>query len=371
MHKNSYIIYKIARGIIHLVDILYFIKKFKFSSNRQHVILAIEAGANGWKSIEYQELYNSAKEYLGDSRIKKLVLNTHETRLNQIKNFLKNNSNITHFLIDPRSSEYVEKMNIARVIVYSIGVLILLRKKEITPIVYLTDASHRVWRMQAAIMSCKSGVVATFISTKNLKEFIPHDRFSGPSIMPFSNKTLKELVNLKLVLSNTSKIDNLVKFAGSVYEPRAQFLTELKKLLGDKFVIVARELGSQREPDNIYWKHLCSARIIITTADQKTDDFRDRPELKQLVYRYTEVLASQTLLLAPHVPGIERYFIPGEDFVEYRDLNDAYVKALYYLEHVDEAKEIASQGHSKMRNMIERSFFWQQIDYSLGKNSMI
>ena len=40
--------------------------------------------------------------------------------------------------------------------------------------------------------------------------------------------------------------------------------------------------------------------------------------LPHLVYRYTEVLASGSLLVAPIVPGVEEYFRPGVDFVSFQ-----------------------------------------------------
>ena len=45
--------------------------------------------------------------------------------------------------------------------------------------------------------------------------------------------------------------------------------------------------------------------------------------IQNLVYRYLEVLASGSLLIAPNVPGVDRYFKPGIHFVSYENNDDA------------------------------------------------
>ena len=42
------------------------------------------------------------------------------------------------------------------------------------------------------------------------------------------------------------------------------------------------------------------------------------------------------------------YFVPGEDFDYYEDLNDLYNKCNYYLSHQDVAKEMANSTYEKI-----------------------
>ncbi|WP_276623853.1 glycosyltransferase [Syntrophomonas wolfei] len=70
---------------------------------------------------------------------------------------------------------------------------------------------------------------------------------------------------------------------------------------------------------------------------------------KYPLLKYFEVLACNTLLLAPSSPELlDLGFVPGVHFVEIDELNFE-EKAEYYLKHEKERKEIARQGYEMVR----------------------
>jgi spore maturation protein CgeB len=85
-----------------------------------------------------------------------------------------------------------------------------------------------------------------------------------------------------------------------------------------------------------------------------------------MVYRYLEVLASGSLLLAPDVPGILNYFTPGIHFVAFGSVGEAADKATYYLSAPSEADQISRQGHMRAKALVESRAFWLQINSALG-----
>jgi hypothetical protein len=188
--------------------------------------------------------------------------------------------------------------------------------------------------------------------------------------MPISIQTLDSLIKIKDELIRSNRIENLVRFSGSLYEPRTAFLDGLKEKLGDDLSVIARPIGSARAPENEYWSRLASATINITTADQMEQIGIDNPSEKHLVYRYLEVLSVGSLLIAPSVSGINRYLTPGVDFVDFLDLDDAYSKAVYYLSHKKDREKIARSGFDTAQRLIRNKVFWLQVDCALGTESL-
>jgi hypothetical protein len=252
----------------------------------------------------------------------------------------------------------------------SLSVALILARYRVVPIVYLTDLAYRQWRCQAAAVSATKGVVVTFMMPSRVQPMFPHRRLVGPCLMPFSIQTLRYLENLRAELEPQGQLSNVVRFTGSMYEPRATFLRNFKAVMGGKADIRGRELGTQRQTDETYWTWIVSANIVITTADQFSQPGADMRHVPHMIYRYLEVLAAGSLLLAPAVPGIERYFVPGQDFVAFANLEEATYKANYYLEHQAEAKAIAAAGHAKAAKLIECHIFWMQIDTALASCSL-
>lgn len=362
LSRAAFVPYFIAKFVLSLSVIASY-KHKRNGSSVCDTVLCIEAGTKGWESIEYKEIYKSAVEYMGKKRVVKLEVISGKDYIRQVNDVIKSGS-ITHYLYDPRTGS----QRFLRGLFQSLQVALLLYRNRITPIVLLTDLSVRMWRCQAATVSSKSGIVVNFISPQKVQPIFPHKRLIGPSLMPLSNETLDYLDNLANCNSRQG-LNHSIRFTGSLYEPRTSFLKQLKISLskfGYEFEILGRVLGSPRVPDEEYWKRLNSAAIILTTAEQNHTNGTDWTWIPSLVYRYIEVLAAGSLLMAPSVPGVTRYFIPGIHFISFNSEADALEKARYYLNHPEEANKIASAGHAKAIHLIRANAFWLQIDTALG-----
>jgi hypothetical protein len=330
--------------------------------------IAIEAGEQGWNAIEFKELYLSATEYAGVRFVRKVVIDKSVPYVPQVKQALEH-YNITHYVYDPRTG----KQDYWGAMIESVSIALLMARYSVIPIVYLTDLSVRVWRCQASAVSAVKGTVVTFMTPKLVQPIFPHRRLAGPSLMPLSRVTLLRLQQLRKTLEANNLIQPIVRFTGSLYEPRTSFLNDFRAKLsetGHSVEILGRKLGSARVSDGEYWRRLASAAIVITTSDQAHQPGTDYIWIPHLVFRYLEVLACGSLLLASEVPGISRYFKANRHFISYSSLDDAVERAKYYLEHPDLAEKIRISGHERARQLIETHSFWIQIDTALGADSI-
>lgn len=331
--------------------------------------LLISAGVRGWESIEFKELLQSANEYLG--KPDKVIQHRLEDNRNYISDvrYLIRKHQITHFFYDPRTGN----QTVFGGFLESVRLSILCTRNNVTPIVFFTDISFRRWRIKGALMSAISGIAICFVSPRLAHPIMPHKRLFGPSLMPFSVETLNWI-------QKGGEGDSLVTnknaayFIGSLYEPRTTILNNVKKGLNEKkfdLMIVGRQLGAARKPDSVYWKTMIDAPIIFTTSDQLLSPEFDWTWVPNLVYRYLEAISSGSLLIAPVVPCIERYFQPGVHFIPFYSQEDAIQKIEYYLVHHGERKKIAAEGMRKARILVESKIFWLHIDSCLSSKSLL
>jgi len=329
----------------------------------------VEAGERGWESIEYKEIYQSAQEFIGKDAVHKTVVDKSQSYVSQVHEVLKINP-VTHFLYDPRSGsqEYLKGFYEA------VMIALLFARYRVVPIVYLTDLSFRLWRCQAAAVSAANGVVVTFMMPKRVQPIFPHRRLVGPSLMPFSRQLLDSLETARTDLHKTKKIEPIVRFTGSLYEPRTTFLSSLTDKLqkkGKQLEVLGRELGSKRVSDEEYWRRISSAQIVITTAVQASQPGIDWEWVPHLVYRYLEVMAAGSVLLAPAVPGVEKYFKPGEHFIAFDTLDSASEQASYFLDNPKKLEVIRKAGHERARELVRSHSFWIQVDTALGFEALV
>lgn len=360
------IYYLLSRSLLVLSRMLTLCRRRSHHPSGSRPKIIIEAGERGWSSIELKELYQSASEYLGDESVLRLVVDRNVSYRQQVKRVLAANADVTHYLYDPRTGRAEDKQNLWNALTDSVSMALLLRRYGVTPVILLTDIGYRYWRYQAAAVSAQAGVVVSFMSSKLSRAIFPHSRLIGPSIFPMSQETLFYLMDLRKTLEAEGKIEKKVRFTGSLYEPRASFLREFERLLGPAADIRGRELGSVRKTDTEYWQLIASAAIVITTADQFDQPGADLRHVQHMVYRYIEVLACGSLLLAPAVPGVMNYFTPGIHFVPFESVQDAHDKAVYYLEANEQADRIRLEGQRRAKALIESRVFWLQINAALG-----
>ena len=135
--------------------------------------------------------------------------------------------------------------------------------------------------------------------------------------------------------------------------------------------VMGRELGSKRVSDEEYWTRIMSADMVVTTAVQASQPGIDWDWIPHLVYRYLEVLAAGSTLLAPNVPGVEKYFRPGEHFVSFETVENACEQAVYFLNNPDELEKIRKAGNLRAIELINSHSFWVQIDTALGYEALV
>ena len=365
---KSNILPKLYFPLFYFVLILLRVYKtiFVYSRKKEKSRLIISAGVRGWESIEFKELYYSACEYLNIQQvIKHSVIDSTKYFEDLHRVIMENNP--THVLYDPRSGD----QNLFSGSIEAIKIAFLFTNKNIIPIVLSTDLSYRKWRIKSALVSALSGVVICFVSSKIISPIFPHKRLYGPMLMPLSVKTFNSLSSLKENLNNLEQ--KKAFFIGSLYEPRTTKLTTLKNGLNKidlDLEIKGRVLGSPRKSDNEYWSTMVNAPIVFTTSDQVSSNEFDWSWIQNLVYRYIEVLSSGSLLIAPEVPGIQRYFKSGEHFISYTSIDDAIKKIAFYLENESERVKIASEGKKLAGNLINSRIFWTLIDSNLSTDSI-
>ena len=67
--------------------------------------------------------------------------------------------------------------------------------------------------------------------------------------------------------------------------------------------------------------------------------------------RVMDILGAGGFLLTNYQPEIAENFIDGQDVVMYESIEDAYEKALFYIEHDDLRRQIATSGHNRTNEM--------------------
>lgn len=332
-------------------------------------VLMISAGVKGWESIEFKELLISAQEYLGTvDRVIQHKVTSPQTYLEELKQLITRN-HVTHALYDPRTG----KQDTWGGFVEAIRISWLFERHNVIPIVLLTDVSLRKFRIKASMVSALSGIVICFLLPRLIKPIFPHKRLFGPYTMPFSKATLDSIQASKKNKADDAKSEKIAYFIGSLYEPRTTRLNNIREGLlskGFDLQIKGRKAGGERRTDEEYWQTLAEP-VIVTTADQLYSSELDWSWVPSLVYRYIEALACGTLLVAPAVPAVERYFRPHQDFVPFVSDQDAIERIEYYLRNPDKRKQVAAAGHERARQLIESHVFWMQIDTCLSEYSLL
>jgi hypothetical protein len=346
--------------------VLRMLRKFQLrrSISPTRTLICIEAGIKGWESIEFKELYQSACEYLGSDNIIKAVIRNDESYLDQVESLLSKNP-ITHYVYDPRTGSQNWLLGLWQ----ALKIASCLHWHGVVPIVLLSDLSVRTWRSQSAMVTADRGVVITFMSPREVQPIFPHQRLVGPCLMPLSEKTFRSFAMLK----EEKAVEQKAVFVGSLYEPRRTILNQIKAGLEQRDLVLeikGRELGTARIPDQEYWGRLINAPIVITTASQLEQNGSDWTWIPHLLYRYIEAIASGSLLVAPEVSGIRRFFEPGKHFVSFDSVDKAVDVITYYLAHPDEREAIARQGQKQAEYLISSKAFWMGVDIALGSMSL-
>jgi hypothetical protein len=321
-------------------------------------LLAIEAGPKGWESIEFQEISQSAREYVGDDRVVSLVIQSGYGYLRQVRQHLLN-TEATHYFYDPRTAS---QRPLAAVL-QALGLLFLLSIFGVEPIGYGTDIGIRRHRRQLAIVTARQGVVVCFMRAATLQRDFPHSRIVGPSLMPFSLATFEDIS--RVLKQAGGRREYPVSFVGSLYEPRTSVLMAVQKGLSEGGVhleIVGRKPGFPRAPDSQYWQTFVSSEISITTTGQVFGAGLDFAQENQLVYRTTEALVCGSVLLVEHVEGFERYFENGSHLFTFGTPQQAVAIIQDLLGNKSKLRVTQEAGRKRIEELVKGQVFWKTLD---------
>ena len=111
--------------------------------------------------------------------------------------------------------------------------------------------------------------------------------------------------------------------------------------------------------------------MIITTSNQIENNKTDWANINHLVYRYLEVPLCGSVLIAQKVPALEKYFKEDIHYISYKNSQEAVKKIIYYLENKEELIKIAHKGHEKAVSIVNSNLYWNIVDSSLRKYSLI
>ena len=133
-----------------------------------------------------------------------------------------------------------------------------------------------------------------------------------------------------------------VSFVGRCYGERQSFIDAIKTH-GINVITFGPGWGkggrvSQADLIKIYNQSKISLNISFASSGGKI----------QIKGRDFEATGCGSLLLTKDTKEIAEYFVPGEEIVTYRDVNDASEKIKYYLKNEDERERIAKNGYEKV-----------------------
>ena len=331
--------------------------------------LLIGAGPRGWELIEYQEIELSAREYLGEQRVARLVLPADEAVLPQLAKRVRE-MRPSHYYFDPRAGSQEP----LKAIWEAVQVGLVLSWFGVTPICSLTDFPVRVWRIQCAIVSARNGVVSTLMAPRSVSYMFPHRRLIGPMPFPLSSKTLQRLTaNRRARDGQSSAVSNQVVFVGALYEPRATTIELLRLELSARDIeleIVGRPLNGERISNSQYWAILQRAKIVVSTSSQVAGKHTDFDGSNHLIYKFIEVTAAGTALAIEPAEGVENFLTPDVDFISFQSVDEAVTKITSLLDSPAELKAMSNRGFQKAKHIVESQYFWSTVDSSLGNNSL-
>lgn len=360
----------VAWGVGHLVSSLVQIYRLiTLSSGRSREAgrssaLCIEAGIKGWESIEFQELAQSGREFIGDGGVALVTIDPAKGYVRQVFETLRS-TRPTHYLYDPRTGSQRPIVGFLQVA----AILAAFELFDVVPIGYGTDISLRPHRAQIALITARRGVCVCFMSANRVRAMFPHQRVVGPALMPLSRSTFQQIQKTAKKFRNRSAGNN-VSFVGSMYEPRMTLLTAIQKGLAERGIgleILGRVPGGQRIQDVEYWERLIRSTITLTTTGQVRGRNMDYSSVNQVVYRVTEALACGAALVVEKADGMNKFFDNGTHLLEFSCPEQAVDQIESLLSDPKKLDSIRVQGRERVGLLIEKQTFWTEINLALKR----
>ena len=344
--------------------------RYGYPKKSKETKILVESGVLGWESVFYSELQMSLQEYIDHESIEISAIDRNENYLRQVRKKFKAEKP-THYCFDPRTGG----QNTFQALLQSIILSFRLGYYKVTPIVLLTDASIRNWRIQSLILTGRCGVIITFLDPKSMGHLFTHKRVIGPMFMPISQKRLNRLDMRNQDLTNRNAFQDEIFFLGSLYPTRVTFFENLnlELLRLDSKAKILVESKSVKIDNEEYWNRISNFESLITTGFQFPNARykMDRLELNQMVFRISEALAARKLLFCTNVTGMDNYFIDGTHFVGFDTLEVAASKIDFYSKNPHLGREIAENGRKRFEELMLNKTFWTSIDKMLKSKILV
>lgn len=335
-------------------------------NRRRTRLLAIESGRIGWTQVFFEELLGSARDYVGSDRVTQQVIDREKPYLAQFRSNL-DRDRPTHAVLDVRTP----RQSWGATLWQGFAAAWIIQARGIVPIIVMTDAFYRRQRLHASLLSAHRGIVVTWASAEIVARIFPHGRLIGPTIMPISGARLAWLEQRAAERRERGLGDrSVVRFIGHVYPPRKDFLECIAQRLmpsGIDLVVNGDKSGTSNDA---YWQALVDSDVVVTTTLQGPDRaFMDWVWVQQAVFRFMEAMAAGAALVASEVPGIERFFMPGTDFLEFMPVDEAVRAIVALVQDPELHAQVSGSGHTKAVALIRSHAFWTVIDAGLGRDA--
>lgn len=318
----------------------------------------IGAGQGGWEIIEYQELFNSAKEYFGEENIEKIsVENLYLHNLAVLLALLRNR--YSYYIYSPRTSP----QDFVSIIIDSFLIGIQCWFFNVQCICMLSDAPVRKWRYASILSTILNGKIFSLMDKEYTKSLLPSKKTFGPYLLPYSRSTSQYLFNLS---RDTPRL-NSVFFSGWAYSDRKRIFNHVSSSLDRLSIPYSfsnRSSNGSRNTNDAYFLELSSYTILFTTSSQiQTKNSSGLDRYPHFIYRYLEALLAGNLMVCHYCKGIERYFIPDTHFLAYNDADEAVSQTINAYRNYNDLRSIAIAGQERALELVSNYVFWSDLIY--------
>lgn len=318
----------------------------------------IQAGRHGWELIEYQEILQSAIEYFGESQVTTNVVETGPRHVRRMRVAIQS-ARPEFVFLDPRSRDVPP----IRRVFEAFATAIVLRRYGATPLVWLTDAAVRLWRLESEVISAERGAVFVFLHPTRDDIRFAHNRVFGPTPFPISEARILFLQTLRTECDVARAPRPQALFIGSLYEPRTTIVQNTQLALrgmGHDLILKTRAAGGTRMPNDNYWRLLASYAVVMTTGVQTWKRGMDRTAAEQLTFRYFEATAARCALVAKQPTGSEAFLQPERDYLAIDNYEQAAEAVAQLLENHDLSTRISASGFVATKLLATERAFWRQ-----------
>jgi len=338
---------------------MFYYKSIKQKNNSyREKLITIQAGCKGLEGAFYEELVQSTIETFGKEFVSISSINRKKSYLNQVL-LSADLRKSKYVLLDPRTLNSNLLVGIMQAFFSSFYYSV----NSIKPIVFLTDASVVKWRLMSLIWTSTEGICVMLMDPLQLGRLFPHKRVYGPIFIPISVKRR----NFSNIQPAPSKLIDKPKFGfqGTIYPERKVFLEKFQSScdsLGVHFCVQEKNSQSSNED---YWQFIRDHDVVITSTIQTNveNNLVDHLEINQLVFRVSEVIAAGRLLISTPVVGIDKFFLPGIDFIEIKDVEEVFgscKSAIFDL--ANRQNSVATHAKNTYEGLIRNKCFWRMLE---------